>query len=325
MANPIAVDHWQGTGVRLNDVSSALADLRHRSRDVTSPRTAVMTFVAVAGDQDRASTASSVLRLLSSHHPARLLILHPDADAAASLDGQAALFTVDSGGHEINFEEIRLDVHGQAAKHLDSVADAFTISDLPIAAWYVGTIPDINDPLLNIATAVLVDSRDAADSGRLHGLLELARERRVVDLSWMRLKPYRRLTAAVFSETSTRPWLEGIGRVKVWGKAGPRHMLGGWMVAQLGLSPRQVELHDDRHVRLEIECSLDGEAASFTVARGPGRTLEARANLPDRACAPHHARLPDDPMGAALADALLHLEADVVWQSALSVAARLDG
>lgn len=324
MANPLAVDHWEGTGVRASDVSAALADLRHRSRDATSPRTAVMTLVAVAGDEERASTASSVLRTLSSHHPARLVILRPDADAVASLDARAALFSTERGGHEVNFEEIELQVCGQAARHLDSLAEAFTISDLPVATWYVQAIPEISDPLLGISTAVLVDSRDGAGPGLLRGLLDLSRQHRVVDLSWMRLKPYRRLLATLFSEPSTRPWLDGIESVTVWGKAGPRHILGGWMIAQLGLPARQVRLHDDRHVRIQIECALHGETASFEVTRGPERTLEARANLPDRTCPPQHARLAEDALGAALADALLHLEADPVWQRALSAATLLD-
>lgn len=282
-----------------------------------------MTLVAVAGDDERATTAQTVLRTLSSHHPARLVILRPDTDAAASLDARAALFSVDCGGHEVNFEEIHLDVCGQAAKHLDSLVEAFTISDLPVATWYVGSIPEAGDPLLDIATAVLVDSRDAAGSGRLRGLLELSRHRRVVDLSWMRLAPYRQLLATLFSGPESH-WLEAVGSVKVWGKAGPRHVLAGWIMAQLDLPADRVELHDDRHVRIAVDCTSPTGAASFEVARGPDRTLEGRVTLPDRACSPQHAQLPEDALGASLADALLRLRDDPVWQRALSAATVLD-
>lgn len=283
-----------------------------------------MTFVAVAGDDEQAATAQTVLRALSSHHPARVVILRPDTDSVASLDARAALFSVDRGGHEVNFEEIHLDVCGQAAKHLDSLVDAFTISDLPVAVWYVGSIPEAGDPLLDVATAVLVDSRDAAGSGRLRGLLELSRQRRVVDLSWMRLTPYRQLLATLFSGPEG-PWLGGVSSVKVWGKAGPRHVLAGWMTAQLGLPPDRVELHDDRHVRIEVECTSAAGVASFEVLRNPDRTLEGRVTLPDRSCPPQHARLPEDTLGASLADALLRLRDDPVWQRALSAATALDG
>ena len=182
MANAVIVDQWQGSGVRVSDVAEALSELRHRSRDATSPRTAVMAFIAVAGDETRARAASAALRTLGTNQPARIVILRPDPDAVAALDAEVSLFTVDTAGHEVNFEEISLMVCGQAANHLDSLVDAFTIWDLPVAVWFVGTIPDVSDPLLSVATAALVDSRDAADSGRLRGLVDLARQGPVVDL-----------------------------------------------------------------------------------------------------------------------------------------------
>ena len=326
MADPVVVDEWHGAGVRVSDVAGALSELRHRSRDGTSARTAVMTFIAVAADDGRAEAASSALRTLGSNHPARIVILRPDPDEVATLDAHATLFSVEGDGHEVNFEEISLEVGGQAAKHLDSLADAFTLSDLPVAVWYVGAIPELGDPLLEVASAVLVDSRDAADAGRLRGLLELARHRPVVDLSWTRLRPLRSLFAMLFSEAQTRDWLAGAESLVVEGKAGPRHMLGGWLVSQLGLKPQQVRIRDARHVRIELTCTVDGEAATFELGRSTSeRVLEARALLPSRACLPHHVHLPDDALAGSLSGALTHLEPDPVWQRALLAATTLEG
>jgi glucose-6-phosphate dehydrogenase assembly protein OpcA len=325
MANAVAVDRWEGSGVRVSDVAGALSELRHRSRDATSPRTAVMTFIAVAGDDEGAKVASSALRTLGTSHPARIVILRPEPDSVAALDARAVLFTVETGGHEVNFEEISMTVCGQAAKHLDSVVDAFVISDLPVAVWYVGTIPDGADPLLPVATAALVDSRDAADTGRLRGLLDLARERPVVDLSWTRLKPWRSMLALLFADPETRQWLGGIESVAVEGKAGPRHMIGGWISAQLRVEPRQVRIRDGRHVRVDIQCRLRGEAASFEVARfGDERVLEARAVLPSGPCPARHQQLASDALAASLSEALTHLQPDPVWQRALAAATLLD-
>ena len=325
MAHAVAVDEWEAGGVRLSDVAAALSELRHRSREGGSARTAVMTFIAVAADDEHARGASSALRTLGTNHPSRIVIFRPSPDAVATLDARATLFSVEEAGHAVNFEEISLNVCGQAANHLDSLADAFTISDLPVPVWYVGTIPDITDPLLAVATAVLVDSRDSAGSDRLRSLMELSRRLPVVDLSWTRLKPWRILTAALFSEPATRPWLEGIESVVVEGKEGPRHMLGGWAMAQLGLASDRVTLRDARHVRITMEC-IDGDRrATFTVGRsGDDRTLEATTVLPDGPCAPRHFRLSDDPLAASLAEALVHLEPDAVWQRALVSATRLE-
>ena len=325
MAHAVAVDEWEAAGVRLGDVAAALSELRHGSREGGSPRTAVMTFIAVAGDDEHARAASSALRALGSNHPSRIVIFRPNPDAVATLDARATLFSVEQAGHEVNFEEISLNVCGQAANHLDSLADAFTISDLPVPVWYVGSIPDVTDPLLTIATAVLVDSRDAAGPDRLRSLMELSRRLPVVDLSWTRLKPWRVLAAALFSEPTTRPWLAGIESVVVEGKEGPRHMLGGWAIAQLGLAAGQLTLRDARHVRITIECVQDGRRATFTVGRfGDDRMLEATAALPDGPCAPRHLGLSEDPLAASLAEGLVHLEPDPVWQRALVSATRLE-
>lgn len=325
MAHAVAVDEWEAGGVRLTDVSNALSELRHRSREGGSARTAVMTFIAVAPDDEHARGASSALRALGANHPSRIVIFRPHPDAVATLDARATLFNVDQAGHEVNFEEISLNVCGQAANHLDSLADAFTISDLPVPVWYVGTIPDVTDALLDVATAVLVDSRDAAGAERLRSLMELSRRLPVVDLSWTRLKPWRVLTAALFSEPTTRPWLNRIESLVVEGKEGPRHMLAGWAMAQLGLDATRVTLRDARHVRITIECADGDRKATFTVGRsGDDRVLEATTVLPDGPCAPRHLRLADDPLAASVAEALVHLEPDAVWQRALAFATRLE-
>ena len=284
-----------------------------------------MTFVAVARDEQDAITAGTALRALGRHHPSRNLILRPEPDAVASLDAKASLFTFEEAGHEINFEELTLHIGGQAAKHLDSFAEAFTISDLPVVIWYVGTLPDPADPLLSVATALLVDSRDAAGSGRLRSLLDLSRQQNVVDLSWARLRPYRAMLAGLFAEPGRHDLLRSVKAVEVRGKAGPRHVLAGWIAAQLKLSTGIVRIIDDRHVSIAVSCT-DGDAdALFEVGRVPGtRTLEASAALAGGAPPPRRLALAEDPLAAALADVLVHLEPDPIWQRALASAVLLD-
>jgi glucose-6-phosphate dehydrogenase assembly protein OpcA len=326
VADAVAVDTWTGEGVRLSDVVAALAELRHDTKEEQSARTAVMTLVAVAPDDDRASAATRALRSLGGSHPSRIVILRPDPDQAASLDAQAVLHAVECQGHEINFEEVTLDVHGQAAKHLDSLVEAFTVSDLPVALWYVGSIPDPTDPLLAVATALLIDSRDAADAGRFRPLLEVARRRTVSDLSWIRLAPWRELLAGLFDPPDRRRWLQHVESVTVTGKVGPRKMLGGWLLAQLGLQPRQVSLLDGRHVEIEVVCRDGDEEAVFEVTRaGSVKAISARAALPDGPTPPIVHPLADDPLAVSLSQALTNLSPDVIWERALSAAGLLGG
>jgi glucose-6-phosphate dehydrogenase assembly protein OpcA len=331
VADAVAVDTWDAQGVRLSDIVSALADLRHQSMGKNAARTAVMTFVAVMPADEQAYAATRALRSLGRHHPARIVLLRPDADQVATLDGRAALYAIEADGHQVNFEEVTLTVGGQAAHHLDSLVEAFTLSDLPVPVWYVGDVPDPADPLLTVATTVLIDSRDAAGGGQLRALLELARRRTVVDLSWIRLQPWRELLSGLFQPPERRPWLESVQLVEVSGKIGPRLLLGGWLAAQLRLLAHQVHLTDAQHVEIRVVCVRDGQTATFEVARGDRhRTVSAQVSLPggpprrrpglDR---PQVIPLAQDPLATSLAEALTHLEPDPVWERALSTATSL--
>jgi glucose-6-phosphate dehydrogenase assembly protein OpcA len=319
VADAVAVDTWSGEGVRLSDVISSLAELRHRSKEERSARTTVMTLIAVAPDDERAKAARRALRSLGGRHPARIVLLRPDPDQAASLDARAALYSVESEGHEVIFEEVVLEVCGQAAHHLDSLVDAFTVADLPVALWYVGSIPDPADPLLAVATALLIDSRDAADTGRFKPLLEVARRRTVSDLSWIRLRPWRELLAGMFEPPQCRQWIQHVEAVTVTGKVGPRKMLGGWVLAQLGLQPHQVTLRDAQHVEITVVCRDGSDEATFEVTRaGSVKAISARAVLPDGAKPPVVHPLADDPLTVSLSEALTNLGPDVIWERALS-------
>ncbi len=325
MADAVAVDTWSAEGVRLGDVVSALGVLRDQSAERGSARTAVMTLVAVASGDEKAYAATSTLRALGGHHPARLVVVRPDPDSVASLDARATLYAIEADGHRLNFEEVVLSVNGQAALHLDSFVEAFTLSDLPVAVWYVNSLPDAIDPLLGVATAVILDSRDAGDDDvALRSLLELARRRTVVDLSWIRLSPWRELLAALFDPPDCRRWLEGIDGAEISGKSGPRRLLGGWLGAQLGLAPSQVRLHDDRHVAIRVWATLAGETASFSVERDESEhAVVAVAALPGGQTVTQRAALSDNPLPASLSTALTHLQPNLIWEKALSVATSL--
>ena len=325
MAGPVALDTWSGEGLRLSDVVNALTDLQDRSDGpVSSARTAVMTLVAVAHTDTDSHRASEALRVLAGHHPSRIVLIRPEPDQVASLGATATLYALDTGHHRTTFEEVVLEVGGQAANHLDSLVEAFTLSDLPVAVWYVNSIPQASDPLLSVATAILVDSRDAPDPGQLRSLLQLARRRTLVDLSWSRLTPWRELLAGLFEPATSRPWLDALESVDIAGKIGPRRLLGGWITAQTGLSPRRISLSDARHVSMRLTCRRDGESATFVVERAEGRRfVSAEATLPDGATHRMTAALPEDPLATSLANALTHLRPDSVWERALSLATAL--
>jgi glucose-6-phosphate dehydrogenase assembly protein OpcA len=313
---------------------SALADLRHHSIHRTATRTAVMTLVVVATTDVGAATANQAVQALGAHHPARVILIRADADQAAVLDGRVDLFRIDGGepveedpveGGErfVFFEEVTLWVGGQAALHLGSLVDAFTLADLPVVVWYVDALPDTGDSLLSGADAVLVDSRDA-DPPALRRLLELARRRTVVDLSWVRLEPVRSLLTGLFDPLPMRPFVAAVTKATVKGKPGPRHLLGGWLSAQLRLAPSQVSLIDARHVELTLEAHLDGEVGSFDVGRlESAHAVWAGATVSTGPSARQVLPLPDNRLSSSVASALTRLRGDVIWERALSAASAL--
>ena len=325
MPDALAVDHWSGDGVRLSDVVSALSDLRDQSADPhSSSRTAVMTLIAVAPGDDQAYGATGALRSLAGHHPSRIVILRPDPDSVAHLDARTTLYAFESDHHRFNFEELRLDIGGQAAHHLDSLVEAFTLSDLPVVVWYVNSIPEPHDPLLTVATAILIDSRDAPDPGQLRSLLQLARRRTLVDLSWSRLQPWRELLAAMFDPPANRQWLDCLQEVEIRGKEGPRRLLGGWLAAQTGVAPRRIKLANDRHVSIYLSAEQSGQKATFTVERAEGqRLVAAEAVVPEAPARRATLLLPEDQLATSLANALTHLRPDPIWERALSAATAL--
>ena len=322
---PVILDEWAQEGVRLSEVVDRLGELHEASTmQQFAARTAVMTLVAVAANDELAMPAMEALRSLAGHHPSRIVLLRPDADSVAHLDARTSLYSLDQDDHRVCFEEVQLQVGGQAAFHLDSVVEAFTLSDLPVVVWYVNAIPEASDPLLSVASAVLIDSRDAPDPAQLRSLLALARRRTVVDLSWSRLRPWRELLASLFDPPANRPWLDYLQAIEISGKEGPRRLLGGWLVAQTGVSPRRVALHDTRHVSIRLVGQRDGSTATFTVERVNGqRLVAAEAIVPDSPPLHSSTPLPDDPLASSLANGLTHLRPDPVWETALSTAAAL--
>ncbi len=324
MADAVAVDTWEQRGVRLSQVATALADLRHRSGGRTAARTAVMTLAVAAASEGSAEMARQAIRTLGAHHPARVVILISHPDAPADLDGRAVLYRAGEGTHPVFFEEVTLEVGGQAALHLDSLLETFTLADLPVVAWYVDAGPDPSDSLLNVAGSVVMDTRDLDDVVAFRKLIEVSRRRPVVDLSWMRLEPVRELFASLFDPPALRPFVTAVQSAEVKGKAGPRHLLGGWLRAQLRLGPHQLRLVDDRHVSIMLRAELEGETATFDLGRvDSGRALWAGATVPTGPSPRQVVPLPDASLASVLAAALTRLRGDPVWERAVSAALAL--
>ena len=218
MADAVAVDTWDAEGVRLSDVVEALADLRHQSMSRSrGPHGGHDPRRGRPATTSRPTPPPAPSACLGRHHPARIVLLRPDPDQVATLDGRAALYAVEDDGSP---DQLRGGHRSSSAARPPTTWTRWSrrspCRTCPSPVWYVGAVPEPTDPLLSVATAVLLDSRDAADTGRLRSLLELARRRTVVDLSWIRLAPWRELLAgAVRAAPIAVPGCEAVERVEV--------------------------------------------------------------------------------------------------------------
>ncbi len=331
--SPQAVRTWEKPRASLSEVVEALPELRRQAAGQESAtRTAVMTLVMVTSTEDDYEGCAASVRSLGAHHPCRVLLLRPEPDSTPAIDATASLWRADppaGDGHPVFFEEVRLRVGGQGASHLASIAGPFVLADLPVVMWFPGHAPDPADPLLRLATAVVVDTRNVGPSPSdiahsYRALLELANNQPVVDLSWVRLQPWRELLAGLFEPEHNRRFLAGVGKAGVRGKPGPRHMLGGWLMAQLDLRARELSLEDSKHVYITLVATLDGEQGRFQVSRDDGtRAVWAEAVLSGGVSHRQALPLPDDSLASALASAVSDLRADRVWERALAAAAAL--
>ena len=323
MAEPVTttlLSVWSDDGVGVGDVLVALEELR-RPEPMPATRTSVLTLVIVAAQRSAAARAQAAVHELGGRHPARVLTLVLDptsSEGPPGLDAEIRLLGGSADGKELWFEDIALDVHGRAAGHLDSLIEPLTLSDLPVAVWFVDALPALDDPLLSAADVLLVDARELDDVDALAALVELCGRQAVVDLSWTRLRPWRQLLAGLFEGPAFRPFVTAVRRSSVAGRTGPRLLLDGWLADRLGLpdAARHVEASD--HVSIRLWC----DGATFSVVReGDVRRVVARASVDGGPEVEAVLQLPEATPAWGLADALSRLEHDPVYERALRRAA----
>ena len=325
MAQPVAPEElgvWRGEGVRLGEVLDALCELR-RGEQRTATRTSVTNLVLVADDHQAAATACSAVHRLGRRHPGRSIVVIPRPDhGPEGIDAQVLLHGSVAGGHAVWSEEVRLEVRGRPALHLDSLVEPLTLGELPVAVWWVSRPPSAGDRLLATADAVLVDGSPLDERG-LADLAALVRRHVVVDLGWIGLRPLRQLVALQFESHRSRPFLAGVHRIEARGTPAVRGILAGWVVSRLPPAQRSIELVDSPVPALRLAAEREGTEASFLVEQtgDDGETMVQATTTLEGGGAPNdRARLPDDPLAWSLAQAIARPGRDPVHGRALQAA-----
>lgn len=333
MAQPVTTDgelgRWRAENTHVGQVLEALADLR-RGEQRNATRTFVLNLVVRAGDEEQAARACDALHGLDRRHPGRTVFVIGPASArdddASSMDAEVVLHGAEAEGHAVWSEDVALRVRGPLLDHLASLIEPLTLPDLPVVAWFTGLPPSSDHSLVGAADAVILDAKTEEPGGEksLPAVVALGRRNVVIDLSWIRLRPWRELLAGLFVGPVLQPLVNGVYRAEVRGKPGPRLLLAGWLSSRLGLSRNQIHLVDSRHTSLHLAAEGRGEHADFVVERREGeRMVYARADIRGGATHEDRLALADDSLAWSLAHALTHLRHDRVHTQAVQAALAL--
>lgn len=306
----VELGSWRGEGVRLGQVLDALSDLRC-SGTRTATRTSVTNLVLVASTGADVTLGCDAVHRMGRRHPGRNIVLLARPGAGPpGIDAEVVLHGSVAGDLVMWSEDVRLDVRGPAATRLDSLVEPLTLADVPVTVWFVSGLPEPDDPLLEGADTVLVDT-EAMAGGAVAAMVRLLRRRVVFDLCWTRLRPWRRLLAGLFEVPALRPYLDDVRSVEARGADSPALLLAGWVTSRLGLDPSAVRVVAAPSPGLRLVAGAGGASAAFTVEAadpgpGGGAAVRARAELAGGATREDRVSLPDDPLAWSLAEALAH-------------------
>ena len=254
---------WDGTDVRLDDVSNALAMLRAQSAREGAPpnlRTSVMTHLAWV-PEEWTEKARAALAGMGEQHPSRSILLFPHPDAGTSrIDALVSLecYAVPDVDRLICSEVVELQLLGTRAKAPASIVEPLLISDLPVFLRWRGEPPWGSgelEQLVDLTDRLIVDSTewDGLPYPYRH-LAKLFERTAVSDIAWARTSRWRAHLATLW------PAIAEVRVIRVRGTAAQGQLLVGWLRSCLG--------RDD--IRLEhVECErlegidLDGEPMPF--------------------------------------------------------------
>jgi glucose-6-phosphate dehydrogenase assembly protein OpcA len=192
---------------------------------------------------------SPVLVEVTRRHPSRLFSIGGGVAAAGTgLNARigAICHRRESGGGLVCSEQVVLDSDAASTSLIPSAIRSLLIGDLPTILLHFHPRLDLPwvEELRTMADLILVDSC-LAEAGRetdTWHFVEREGTRRVHDLAWARLMPWRAMLAEVFDEKEYLPALRTIRSVEI-GFAGsgdpppPVWLLAGWLASRLGWKP----------------------------------------------------------------------------------------
>ncbi len=201
---------------------------------------AALSNLVVPLDPSLATRLTPVLVDVTRLHPSRLFSVGAGSGpSGAGLRARigAICHRRDTGGGLVCSEQVALDADEKSASLIPSAVRSLVIGDLPTVHLHFHPrldLPWIRE-LMEMADLILVDSCLAPPGSEpeVWRFVEHLGSRRVHDLAWARLMPWRAILAEVFDEKEYLPSLRTVRRVEI-GPPPPAWRLAGWLASRLG-------------------------------------------------------------------------------------------
>ena len=273
VARPIPGASWQA---RVRDTGEILARLnvlwqRHGGpraasgdegdrgdespESVVTARAATLNLIAATRTKVEAARVQRTIASLSEIYPSRATVLIADPaqeePAQPGMEVHVDLLEQEAmrGRPGIVFECVTVDVSTQNERQLASIASPLLVPDLPDVLWWAADTEDggtLFTELVDICDRLIVDTAAArhvcSALQALHAFVHAPGDHAAVgDLAWVRLNPWRRLTAQFFDVPAALPLLDLIDEVTLTYGSSPHQWSGfsgallyaGWLGSRL--------------------------------------------------------------------------------------------
>jgi len=219
--------------------------------------------IHTASKTDAGSARAAAARLVREHS-GRVILLAPPGEATSRRDRQGAgtpalisteCFVEQQSGRQVCSEFVIIGATGEEGRAARAAVVGLLVPDLPVIGWWSGGFSPADPTLLwlaELSDQLVVDSDRAGHPGigdkppahpgpgvqASAGLARMAPETAVRDLAWLRVAPWRSLTAELFDGADRRHLIPHINRLRLehQGSAAQALLYSAWFGSRLGLS-----------------------------------------------------------------------------------------
>ncbi len=210
-------------------------------------------LVAVTGDRD-CEQARVTAALTAREHPGRVIVVAPGGTGSSASIATGCLIDEFSKRRVCSEEVVIQGAQGEE-EQLRAAILQLLVPDVPVVGWFTGELSDAAESLpwlADVSDLLVTDLALALDPRTsLRVLADLVAEQPDLflhDLEWLRITPWRQLTAELFDRPERRLLIPEIERVEVRHQAAPMEALlfAAWFGFRLGMTVGGAEWVGDR-------------------------------------------------------------------------------